>query len=72
MNAADAINELHAMTDKIDGYFLVGTNTRREVVINCENVTTDDKGRCHFVLSPRQAIAFARVLLKKAREAHDQ
>lgn len=52
------------MADKIEGYLMVGTNERGEVVVNLDRDRTG-----HIVFSPGQARTFAALLLKKAAEA---
>lgn len=55
--------------DKIDGYLEVGTNDKREVVINQFEVRADENGTHFLAFSPLQARHLAELLLKKADEA---
>ncbi len=54
------------------GVLEVGRNDRFEVVVNHPDLHPDENGVGHIVFSPRQARAFARLLLKHAAEAVDE
>lgn len=47
----------------------VGTNGRREVVVNHPNLDVDDQGRGFIIFSPEQARNLAQLLMLKAAEA---
>jgi hypothetical protein len=53
--------------DKIEGYLMIGTNGRREVVVNLDRDRTG-----HIVFSPGQARTLAALLLRKADDADQQ
>lgn len=58
--------------DLVSGYLMVGTNGKREVVINHPQLITDEHGVGHIIFSPRQARSLAQLLLKKADEAEKE
>jgi hypothetical protein len=57
------------MSDKIEGFLVVGTNEKGEVVVNHPDLKPDENGVGHIVFSVNQAEHFAHLLLSKAREA---